>query len=113
MRRFRSCGMSASNIEEYLEKLKEKEEEYIQESTLAHITFISLDEKNNNNNDYDLLKPQSNYKISNYEKIKNRKKRKRIISTQYFRKKIFFHHKRNRINSETINSTSSEIKLFE
>ena len=106
MRRFRSCGISALNKEDYLKKINEIEGEYIEESTLSYITLISLDEKNINN-EYEFLGTQSNYKIKNCEKIKKRKKRKNIISKQqYFKNKIFFHHKRNRLNYESINMIS-------
>ena len=113
--RFRSCGLSASNIEEYLKKIKEKEQSYLEESTLSHITCISLVEKSNNDEDddeYDLLKPTSNYEMKKYERFT--KRRRRLVgSKQYFRKKIFFHHKRSRINSESINVIDSKIKILE
>jgi len=113
--RFRSCGMSASNIEEYLKKIKEKEQSYLEESTLSHITCISLTEKSNNeeeDDEYDLLRPTSNYEMKKYEKFI--KRRKRLIGPKkYFRKKIFFHHKRSRINSESINLIDSKIKILE
>ena len=116
--RFRSCGMSASNIEEYLKKIKEKEQSYLEESTLSHITCISLVEKSNNENDdvdddeYDLLRPTSNYEMKRYIKFTKRRKRL-IVPKKYFRKKIFFHHKRSRINSESIYSINSKIKILE
>ena len=110
--RFRSIGVSASNLEEYLSKLKEKENAFIEESALVHINFISLDEKSNNDDEYDLLAPKSNYKIKIFNKLRNRRKRKRFESNQYFRKKIFFYRKRKRINSETINVNNSHINLF-
>ena len=109
--RFRSVGISASNLEEYLIKLKKKENAAIEESTLAHIKFISLDENSNNDDEYDLLAPKSNYKIKNINKFRKRRKRKRFESNQYFRKKIFFYHKRKRINSETIKINTSNINL--
>jgi len=113
--RFRSCGLSASNIEEYLKKIKEKEQSYLEESTLSHITCISLVEKNINDDDedeYDLLRPTSNYEIKKYEKFA--KRRRRLIGPKkYFRKKIFFHHKRSRINSESINVNVTKIKILE
>ena len=99
--RFRSIGTSASNIEEYLKKIKEKENNYIEESTLSHITFISLkeEEKIDYNNDIEFLGPKSNYKIKKLQKNKETKKGNKN-STYYFRKKIFFHHKRKRINQK-------------
>ena len=110
--RFRSIGVSASNLEEYLTKIKEKEQNYIEESTLAHMNFISINENNNNMDDeYDLLRPKANYQLKNHEKFRKRRRR-RIKSNQYFKKKIFFHHKRTRINSESINLNNSKINVF-
>ena len=113
--RFRSCAMSASNIEEYLKKIKEREQSYLEESTLSHITCISLAEKNNDDDEddeYDLLRPTSIYEMKKY--VKFRKRRKRFFgSKHYFRKKIFFHHKRSRISSESINAIDSTIKILE
>ena len=43
--RFRSIGISASNVRDYLNGIKELEDDYINESTLAHLGFISLEEK--------------------------------------------------------------------
>ena len=45
--RFRSFCVSASNMEEYLSKLKVQETEYIEESTLSHLNFMSLEPKIN------------------------------------------------------------------
>ena len=109
--RFRSVGVSASNMDEYISKIKEKENSYIEESTLAHIKCISLEEKNNYNDEYALLGHRANYKMSKFEKLRRNRKRKRL--NKHFRKKIYFLHKRNRINSETINIKNSTIKLFE
>ena len=97
--RIRSCGVSASNMEEYLSKIKEIDNNYIEESTLTYFGFISLEEESNNNDEYELLGHKSNYKMSKIEK--KRKMRKKVRINQYFRKKIFFHHKRSRINSES------------
>ena len=107
--RFRSVGLSASNMEEYLSKLKEKENNYLEESALAHIRLISFEEKNDSNDEYELLGPKSNYTLKKYAKKRKKRKMKRIITTQYFRKKIFFHHKRTRINSESINVINTSI----
>ena len=98
--RFRSIGISASSKEEYLEKMKEQENFYIEESTLAHIGFISIDGNKDLNDEYDMLGPKSIYRMKNIKRIRRKKRRNRISSIQYFRKKIFFHHKRSRINSE-------------
>ncbi len=107
--RFRSIGISASNIEEYLSKLREKENKYLEESALAHIGLISFEERSDNNDEYDLLGPKSNYTLKKYKKKRKKRKMKRIISTQYFRKKIFFRHKRIRINSESTNITNTTV----
>ena len=108
--RFRLNGISESSIEEYLDKAKEQENTYREESTLAHFSLISLVENNNINDEYELLGHNSNYKMKKYEIF--RKKRKKIRPTQYFRKKIVFRHKRNRINSES-NIIGSNINLSE
>ena len=109
--RFRSVCVSASNLEEYLSKIKEKENSYIEESTLAHIKKISLEEKINYNDEYELLGYRANYKMNKFEKLRRNRKRKRL--SKHFRKKIYFLYKRNRINSETINIKNSKIKLYE
>ena len=104
--RFRSFGVSASNMEEYISKLKVQEAEYIEESTLSQLNFISLEPKINeedeNSDDYALLGHKSSYKIQKLNFRKKRRKRRRILSNQYFRKKIYFHRKRKRLNSEQI-----------
>ncbi len=97
--RIRSSGVSASNMEEYLSKIKETENAYIEESTLSYFGMISLEEESKNNEEYELLGHKSNYKMTIYKK--KRKIRKQIRINPYFRKKIFFHRKRNRINSES------------
>ena len=102
--RFRSFGVSASNMEEYLSKLKVQETEYLEESTLSQLNYISIEPKINedddNNDDYALLGHKSSYRVQRINFRKKRRKRRRINSNQYFRKKIYFHHKRKRINSE-------------
>ena len=107
--RFRSVGVSASNMDEYLSKFKAQEAEYMEESTLSQLNFFSLEQKNNQDNqdddsdDYALLGHKSNYKITKIKTRKKRRKRGRIFSTQFFRKKIYFHHhKRRSLNSEQI-----------
>ena len=57
--RFRSIGICATNIGDYLARIKEVEDNYINESILAHIGFISLEENNNKDG---LLGPNSLYK---------------------------------------------------
>ena len=99
--RFRSFGLSASNMKEYISKLKEKENKYLEESTLAQIDLLNLEEKSDNSDEYDLLGPKSNYKLTKFEK-KRLKRKTRRMSDYYFRKKFVFYHKRKRINSESI-----------
>ena len=110
--RFRSVGLSASNIEEYLSKIKQKENSYIEESALSHFNLISLEEKINYNDEYELLGHRANYKMNKFEKLRRIRKRKRL-NKNFKKKKKSFLHKRNRINSETINIKNSNIKLFE
>ena len=102
--RFRSFCVSASNMEEYLSKLKVQETEYLEESTLSQLNYISIEPKINedddNKDDYALLGHKSSYRVQRINFRKKRRKRRRINSNQYFRKKIYFHHKRKRINSE-------------
>ena len=83
--RFRSIGVSASNIRDYIKHAQEIEENYINESTLAHIGIISLEETTVND---ELLGPNSIYKLTKLKERGRRKKRK----MQYYRKKIFFYH---------------------
>ena len=109
--RFRSIGTSASNLEEYLRKIKENENNYIEESTLSYITCISLDE-DEINDENEFLGPKSNYKINDFQKCLKRKKGNKN-SSQYFRKKIFFHHKRKRINYESINIINTSNNFLE
>ena len=106
--RFRSFGVSASNMEEYISKLKAQEAEYIEESTLSHLNYFSLEPKINEederSDDYALLGHKSSYRILKLNFHKKRRKRKRIFSNQFIRKKIYFHRKRKRLNSEQINT---------
>ena len=86
--RFRSIGISASNIRDYLNRIKELEDDYINESTLAHLGFISLEEKKGKDG---LLGPNSLYKLKQLKSRRRRKKRK-ILNYQYCRKKLYFYH---------------------
>ena len=102
--RFRSFCVSASNMEEYLSKLKVQETEYIEESTLSHLNFMSLEPKINEeeekSDDYALLGHKSSYRIQKLNFHKKRRRRRRLNSSQFFKKKIYFHRKRKRLNSE-------------
>ena len=81
--RFRSIGISASNKKDYLSYIKEVENDYINESILAHIGFISLEETNNIDQ---LLGPNSLYKLSKL-KTKTKRKRRKFIKIQNIEKK--------------------------
>ena len=83
--RFRSIGISASNIRDYLTNIKEVEDNYINESTLAHLGFISLEEKRFKGQ---LLGPNALYKLTKLKEQRRRKRRR----VQFYRKKIFFYH---------------------
>ena len=110
--RFRSFGISASNMDEYLSKIKAQEAEYIEESTLSQLNYFSLEPKNvqdDDSDDYALLGHKSNYKITKINVRKKRRKRGRIFSTQFFRKKIYFHHhKRIRLNSQQFDNNNNK-----
>ena len=88
--RFRSIGISASNIRDYIKSIKEVEDNYLNESILAHIGFISLEETSCND---ELLGPNSIYKITKL-KIQKRRKRRNIMKVQYYRKKLYFYHQK-------------------
>ena len=87
--RFRSIGICATNIGDYLTRIKEVEDNYINESILTHIGFISLEDNNNKDG---LLGPNSLYKL---RRVKNHRKRKwrKIFKSQFHRKKLHFHLK--------------------
>ena len=96
--RFRSIGASASNIREYLTKIKEEEDKYIYECILSHIGFFSLEESKKRDG---LLGPNSNYKLSAMKK-EGKRRRKKILKTHY-RKKLYFHHQKCKVNSSDEN----------
>ena len=93
--RFRSVGVSASNIEEYLTRLKAEEDNYIYESILSHIDFISLEKSENIGG---LLGPNSFYKLSEL-KIQRKKRRRGKLLKLHYRKKLYFHHQKSKTNS--------------
>ncbi len=109
--RIRSITVSASNETEYLRKLVEAENNYLNEISLSSIGFISLDDNDIDGDDYGLLSSNTNNKIMRYDNEKNKKKRKkRKLSLQFplFRKKL---HKRKRgstATNTTINSNQNE-----
>ena len=89
--RVRSFGISASNMEEFISILKEKEAEYIEESTLSQLNYISLKEQDTEdtlNNEYNFLLNQSNYKI---RRLNNQRKNIDIFSSNFPKKIIKFH----------------------
>ena len=93
--RFRSVGVSASNVNDYLTRLKEEEDNCIFESLLSHIEFISLEKSENIGG---LLGPNSFYKLS---ELKNQRKKRRTgkLLKFHFRKKLYFHHQTSKTNS--------------
>ena len=93
--RFRSVGVSASNIEEYLKSLKEEEDNCIYESILSHFEFISLEKSENIGG---LLGPNSFYKLSEL-KIQRKKRRRGKLLKLHYRKKLYFHHQTSKTNS--------------
>ena len=99
--RYRSIGVSASNIRDYLTRVKEVEDNYINESTLAHIGFISFEEKKFKN---ELLGPNAIYKLTIIKEQGRRKKRK----MQFYRKKLFFYHQ-TKFNSSNYNNNCNRI----
>ena len=89
--RVRSFGISASNMEEFISILKEKEAEYIEESTLSQLNYISLKEQDTEdtlNNEYNFLLNKSNYKI---RRLNNQRKNIDIFSSNFPKKIIKFH----------------------
>ena len=101
--RFRSIGICASNKKDYLSYIKEVENDYINESILAHIGFISLEETNNADQ---LLGPNSIYKLSKL-KAKTKRKRRKFIKIQNYRKKIYC-----KIKQKIRNNSGSNINLI-
>ena len=105
--RFRSFGVSASNMEEYISKLKVQEAEYIEESTLSHLNFMSLEPKINEeeekSDDYALLGHKSSYRIQKLNFHKKRRRRRRLNSSQFFKKKNLFSSQKKKIEFRTTN----------
>ena len=92
--RVRSFGISASNMEEFISILKEKEAEYIEESTLFQLNYISLKEQDTEdtlNNEYNFLLNQSNYKIRRLNNQRKKRKNINIFSSNFPKKIIKFH----------------------
>ena len=89
--RFRSLGISASNIKDYISKLKEKEIEYIEESALSHFNFISLEDDEETNHDdksddYTFLRNEAKYKIQELRKRRNNRRRR----NKFLKKNVYF-----------------------
>ena len=93
--RARSLAISASNMEEFISILKEKEAEYIEESTLTQLNYISLKEEEKMedtfNNEYNFLIGKSNYKIRGLNNGRKKRKKLGIFSPHFPKKKIIFH----------------------
>ena len=100
--RFRSVGICASNIRDYLNQINEVENDYINESTLAHIGLISLKERKGK---VGLLGHNSLYKLT---LLKSRKTRKRRLNFHYCRKKLYFYHP-TKIHSNDDNNINNDI----
>ncbi len=93
--RFRSVGVSASNLNDYLTRLKEEEDNCIFESILSHIEFISLEKSENIGG---LLGPNSFYKLSELKSQRKKRRRGKLLKF-HFRKKLYFHHQTSKTNS--------------
>ena len=82
--RFRSIGECGTNLRDYLSRLKEVETNYINESVIAHLGTITL------NNPVKIkegrLSSKSIYKISLLKR--HRRKRRKDIKSYYYRKKF-------------------------
>ena len=85
--KFRSIGVYATNKRDYLTRIKEVENDYIKESTLAHIGFISFEDQNIKD---ELNGPNSLYKLTAFKT--HRRKKRKIIKPHYYRKKLYFYH---------------------
>ena len=93
--RFRSIAVSASNLEDYLTRLKEEEDNCIYESILSHIEFISLEKSENIGG---LLGPNSFYKLSEMKNLRKKRRRGKLLKLNY-RKKLYFYHQTSKTNS--------------
>ena len=92
--RVRSLGISASTMDEFISIVKEKEAEYIEESTLSQLNYISLKEEETDdsiNNEYIFLTKQSNYKIRRLNNHRKRRKKVNSFSPNFPKKIIKFH----------------------
>ena len=106
--RFRSIGISAPNLRDYLKRIKEEEDNYINESILAHIGFITLEDSNNKDG---LLGPNSIYKLT-YLKSQAKKRRRKIMKFHHYRKKLHFHYQTNKNNSRNENNVINSNRDF-
>ena len=110
--RVRSFGISASNMEEFISLLKEKEAEYIEESTLSQLNYISLKEDTEDilNNEYNFLLNKSNYKI---RRLNNNRKNIDIFSSNFHKKIKKFHGLgRKRLNIPISDINKAKTKTF-
>ena len=90
--RFRSIGISAQNISDYLTGIKEEEDNYINESILFHIGYMSLEESKRKDGH---LGFNSKYKLEEIRK----KRRRKILKFSYHKKKLYLLHQTNKISS--------------
>ena len=100
--RYRTFGMSAPNMNKYINRIKKVEENYLTESTLIHIGLIALKEEEDSEDEYGMLGPNASYKITNIGLNNKRIRGNKLITNSYFRKKISFRHKRRRSSDSMI-----------
>ena len=114
--RVRSLGISASTMDEFISIVKEKEAEYIEESTLSQLNYISLKEEETDdsiNNEYIFLTKQSNYKIGRLNTHHKRRKNVDSFSPNFPRKIIKFHGLgRKRLNIQISDVNKDKTKSF-
>ena len=100
--RYRTFGMSAPNMNKYINRIKKVEENYLTESTLIHIGLIALKEEEDSEDEYGMLGPNASYKITNIGLNNKRIRGNKLFTNSYFRKKISFRHKRRRSSDSMI-----------
>ena len=101
--RYRTFAMHAPNMNKYINRIKKVEDNYLTESALINIGLIALNEKeDDSDNEYGMLGPNSSYKITNIGLNNKRIRGNKLISNSYFRKKIYFRHKRRRSSDSMV-----------
>ena len=102
--RFRSIGECGTNISDYLSRIKEVETNFIHESIIAHLGTISLNNPSKRKEGH--LSSNSIYKITLMKRY--RRKKRKEIKTQYYRKKFYL--RQNKIKTE-INKENNSIRM--